>query len=1845
MRTKSLVKIISVLLAVSLMVSALPLNFINFLTAGESFALETDKYLGVKVDEEGKITNLNEATATVDGLDENKASVWLSENKNTSFGRSYILDIYCDSAKEFTIFTKEFATITVLPESEVKCTTSPKNEVVTDEIFGTDGNMHKTTFAVSGTSHENSTIKLVITITDTTLSIAGETFIAFQYGTGEVTEMDFPATGIDCAPVSGIVFDNDGEIEYSKPDNLNVKLDVTKMDGPFEAYLYNKDISSIATKNRDFASVLENVNARVSSDDTIKELAHFTFSEDTYVIKSDVLDTSESNTYSVLLRDKYNHAVISVFQTSRKTVKITVRLGTRDADGNFAVIANDANGEPVKNSVQYIFLEKDGDHAKLNTTLPTIYGYIIDSSDYGKINNKELTYSAYTDTRIDVTYEAIKPVAGIEVKPDSNKITPSNDLNRDNGSHKLGFTFTNISNAGNVDFTNSYLLFTFPNTDSDGLDLGLENIKYTTGTFSNVAEGATASIFEIIDGDEKLIKDGVSLTVSEDITISKDATAIKVVFSTNAFKKGASVATNPKFNADFNYNGKVEEFDIEFKAHFIAQYTDSIGELKEIDAVSLARTSVENPVHKLTVKYINLFNGEAVKTEIVKEYQVFDKINVSLVAPKISKHQYKNTTNLGDLVEYDAQSDVAYMPNKDIEIVHGYYILKPYIADTSAAIYDKSLYKNDKAVFYFTDLGAYLKSDTQEGNAYMYGYNLVFTLPSNFTANTIELPKFDGKKVDVTVYYRYAGSNAWIEYKSDELGDSIQIASDEETALNVSPMYTNGAGKLEIRISYGNASTLLDKTFKAEEKIKLKGYITSDASSEAKVTLKTSTSYIIEGETDVLEKTCDATVGVYQPSVADVDKTSDLFVIKGDLYTYKFSNIENNGSAPLNDFKFSYTIPETTYINSIKIGVFEGKTGNYKVVFKDANKDIIKELDGKFETELLYTVEGNELINASIVEINFGSAPTTFKCENGIAITFHSTWNDDINEKNLIGKGKVSATWTSDKDADNSNEIIHTFTTTTKVGKFAEITSSISSNKDVALKKEPVKIISNSIKNTNTIDLFAFKATYASSDNSVITSASTGAYDFTTKYINAKLTVYAYDADENITIAYDGSIPSENATVAVPANTVKLVYNFTVLPSNTTIKTAPTITFSMNAEVKANISESISYRVGAVKLNHNNMTTDEMSSVGNEYKNTANVEIAVGTPSVTKPNFTTDGTGYFTDTIKHSIGGIKNNGNVNLYQTAFLFSASEFEIFDKVNIGTWNKEVSGRVGYISLGSSLAALEGNDTVITIDTFENVKELSDISIPVLEDDIIMVVCVIVDRLDADTELTSPVYCTTRLNTNAVKPRDIVETEMAFGTFYGLVEDPQNITKDEYANLTEFGVENTVSKLTVIKPAVSLPTTAVSAEEIDYRAPFTYTISNIRNEGNTTLSSFEIVNAFSPSVRFVSMNTPVFNELNTYKIYYRINTNNNWILLQEGVNSRESIEVFAPELGAGQYITDIKLAFDNPVSEGFESKEDWVINCYNWSDAYSIEDVINLAEINGINNATTVSGRFPIAYTPKIPTILQAGFEVVYPEKIFPGQKLEIKYKNIKNVSEATINQYALTQNITNDYKVIGLYTGSYEKGFSTNTLKVLYKTNLSNEGEWFQLIENVDIETNTYLEFPTLEDGEYITCISLRYGDVKEGFSEIESPVIILEPQETLVNSSEYELDASLAGTLDGKAFGELATLKFKTDFGFVNVVAKDKNGKEIAQYKVYGNVGEAFTIAEVALKGYQTLSSDGDVTGTYVLGESGNVSFVCKEVPKTGIEIVTSWNFIAGATILLLVGIWSLFPDKKKFATK
>ena len=556
---------------------------------------------------------------------------------------------------------------------------------------------------------------------------------------------------------------------------------------------------------------------------------------------------------------------------------------------------------------------------------------------------------------------------------------------------------------------------------------------------------------------------------------------------------------------------------------------------------------------------------------------------------------------------------------------------------------------------------------------------------------------------------------------------------------------------------------------------------------------------------------------------------------------------------------------------------------------------------GKFEEGTVF-LNNSSYMNVKTVEILLGDVDTTFKCNDKLSITLYSTWDDAADvEKTLVGNGKLSATWVSNNDVSNSQNLIKTFKTTTTVHDFNDLISKTDASETVVLNGQKLNFTTNSIENKNTVDVFNFNATIASSDNSHIVSATTGAFTYTTKFTNAKLIILAYDVDGNITEVFNDAIPTVDGTLTLPANTVKLEYYLPILPAGITTVTSPQLTFSMNATVEAEISENITYNIGTFVTDDFSIKVEDVSDIGNAKTASSVHTVAVGKASSVSPTFKTEGTGYFTDTIKHSISGFKNNGNINLYNNTFVFTASEFETFSKINIGVWNNNVSGNVSYVTFASSLAALEGQN-------------------PFIENDIILAVCVTINVATPDTELLSPVYCTTTLLQDVVKPKDIVSTEMAFGSYYGIVKDVDNITDEEFGKFTEHGVVNEKTELTVIKPAVSFPIATVSSDKVAYRGQFEYTISNIKNTGNTSLTNFELVNAFSPSVRLVFFKTPVFNDFSTYSIYYRVNNNNDWILLQEEVNGRESIEVYIPELNAGEYITDIKFAFDGEIKEDF-------------------------------------------------------------------------------------------------------------------------------------------------------------------------------------------------------------------------------------------------------------------------------------------------------------------------------------
>ena len=2030
MRTKGFFKIISVILAMSLMLSALPINFLHFLTAGESLALEDKAYDGMLTDANGNITNLDDATYTVTTKDGKTAYIWLSSNDDVEFGRAYTYDVYCDSTSEFKFYTESLATLAFVEGGEVNCSNIEETQFpIADTVFDEVGKMNRITFKVKGDSQNSSTAKLVVIVKDSSIELAGRTFVAFQYGDGNLTKVQFPLTGIDMAKASDIKFTNanaNNVIQYTDADSLKVGIDVSAMNGPYEMYVYDGDITGakiqkglseipyysqlnypnsafgssnvaksgcgptaiamaasyllddpsitpdyIASKygsyyvsgsgsawtifnatakkegiplvtegaNKDYhyfgwekaykalqngqlvislqteglftsgghfilltgltedGKVLVNdpngANYNKSSlkdgfengfttkqitqngtcfwiyekkdvqnisttpfdevyaivkehaeTNNIKELAKLNFETSVYNLDKNTLRTDTSNTYSILLKDKYGHATIAKFETERESVKVTLRLVTKDASGNPTVITTDANGNPISNSIEYIFIPKSGESAILSKEIPSIYGYIFQSASAGDVVNNTLTKNVMSDITIDLEYEAMKPSANVVVTTPHSTVSPENDLNKVTNSNKLQYVFEDIVNNGNTDFSNAEITISLPVEDGKGTTLGLSDIEFKTGTFANMADGATLSVYEVVNGQEIIVKDKVAVTTSETLKISASATSIVIRFSENAFKKGANVGNKPELTATLKYAGFEPEFNIELTTAFNAKYKDTLNVEQPVSAEATVISKVSNPVHTLTIKYVDLATGETIKESIVEKYQAYDKINATLKAPKIAKYVIDEDAiqNLDKLESYVADTGVAYMPTSDVEIVFGYYAIKPYLAETIASAQYDSVYENDKQTFTFNGLGAYLNPTTQEGNAAMYGYNMLFSVPQNFSVQKLYLPIFDGEEVTAKIFYRYVGASAWTEYKTDANGQKVDISSLNRNEILVSSMYTRGAGALEIKVVYGTAGIILPKTFRAQDVAYLEGVINSDEFNEAKIALTTSTTYFLEGEEKEFSKKCEAKSNVYQPAVSDVNASANLSTLKGELYTYRFNNVKNDGTSALKDFTFKYNIPENTYLSKINIGAVTGGNEKYTITIKGENGEVIATYQG--DANVAFLVENDDALIANgvhkSIEIAFGDVTADFVCNEGIALTFHTTWNDEDTSKTVKGNGTISAVWTSEHNAENSNEILTTFNTTTKVSQFVPLTSNPTVSSNVALSGQTIELTTDAFKNESGIEIFNFNALYHSTDNSAITSATTGAYENTTKYTAAKLIVTAYDIEGNPTEIYNDVLPLSNITLTVPEKTVALKYTIPVLPSNTKIAVPSVLSFVMKGEATATLEEKIDYAVGTIELDKHDLTIEETTNIGNKVEITTENKIDVANPSVVTPSFFVDGTGYFLDTYKHIVSGVKNDGNTNLYQTALIFTASEYDIYKTVFVGEWKSNISGYIGYTTTTSLSEAENGNNPIIKLKDFADVTTLDAVDLPTVENDKIVAVCIVINVLTPDNELITPAYCTSTLSNN-VKPNETVTSGLTFGTHYGIVKDGNNITSEEAKTLKEVGKKDYESFFTVTKPAVSYPIASVSADTIPYRAQFTYTVSNIKNTGNTELTDFEIVNALSPSVRFISMKTPTFNQLVTYSVHYRVSSNNDWVLLQEGINGRESIEILAPELGKGEYITDIKFELDGTIEKGFESVSDWTLNCINWSDAYSIDDVIYNVEVNGHHGEVVANGRFSVAYTPQIPSILQSGFEVSHPEKIFPGQTIELKYSNIKNVTEATITKFALTQKLNENYSVVGLHTGSYEAGFSADKIKVLYRTNLSKEFEWFMLTDEVDIGTNTYLEFPTLMENEYMTDIALHFGDTTEGFAEIESPIIIIKPNETLENESTYTLEASLAGVLDQKAFGELVTLEMATEYGFVNVTANDEKGNLVGTYKVYGNVGEEFVLSEVTLKGYKTVSADGDTSGTFVLNESGNVTFVCKQVPKTGVDIVTSWNFIAGATLLLAVGIVSLIPERKK----
>ncbi len=127
----------------------------------------------------------------------------------------------------------------------------------------------------------------------------------------------------------------------------------------------------------------------------------------------------------------------------------------------------------------------------------------------------------------------------------------------------------------------------------------------------------------------------------------------------------------------------------------------------------------------------------------------------------------------------------------------------------------------------------------------------------------------------------------------------------------------------------------------------------------------------------------------------------------------------------------------------------------------------------------------------------------------------------------------------------------------------------------------------------------------------------------------------------------------------------------------------------------------------------------------------------------------------------------------------------------------------------------------------------------------------------------------------------------------------------------------------------------------------------------------------------------------------------------------------------------------------------------------------------------------------------------------------------FKNIKNNSNVPLDNFTWSDHLpTNAVRINRLYTGTWNEDLQYD---VYYKTNKSEEYVIFK--ENLSTQTIYELNFKELklDKDEYVTDYEFRFGTVKIGFQEIESPILYCDILEGLGNGYVFTNKTKVKGT--------------------------------------------------------------------------------------------------------------------------
>ena len=144
-----------------------------------------------------------------------------------------------------------------------------------------------------------------------------------------------------------------------------------------------------------------------------------------------------------------------------------------------------------------------------------------------------------------------------------------------------------------------------------------------------------------------------------------------------------------------------------------------------------------------------------------------------------------------------------------------------------------------------------------------------------------------------------------------------------------------------------------------------------------------------------------------------------------------------------------------------------------------------------------------------------------------------------------------------------------------------------------------------------------------------------------------------------------------------------------------------------------------------------------------------------------------------------------------------------------------------------------------------------------------------------------------------------------------------------------------------------------------------------------------------------------------------------------------------------------------------------------------------------------------------------------------EVMPNNPIAYTFKNIANTSSVPLQSFYWRDTLPSAVRGELLVTGTYNQPLS---YKIVYLTNLSN-GEYRTLNDNLSTTRNYALDLSNaalgLASNEYITEIMFVFGNVKVGFSQVETPYLYARAIKGLTNGATFVNQADVGGVYNGQ----------------------------------------------------------------------------------------------------------------------